>query len=205
MEETKKVKAPSKKAESTKPRQKQVKNAPLSHGVGRRKSSVARVDLRRGSGKIVVNDKDYEIYFDTDVARISTHKPFVVLSSALHYDAHANVNGGGLNSQADAIKLAHLKTFTAVPFLVDYFMEVELNFVSNFEEVARKYAPFTDQTRSELKQEILAINAVIEKLDKNFGASLKSSLVKYGEHVNKSDRSVLEDFLFPFKLHGIND
>lgn len=109
------------------------------------------------------------------------------------------------SEKADAIKLAHLKTFTAVPSLVDYFREVELNFVSNFEEVARKYAPFTDQTRSELKQEILAINAVIEKLDKNFGASLKSSLVKYGEHVNKSDRSVLEDFLLPFKLHGIND
>ena len=105
MEETKKVKAPSKKAESTKAREKSVKTAPLSHGVGRRKSSVARVDLRRGSGKITVNDKNYELYFDTDVARISAHKPFVVLSSALHYDAYANVNGGGLNSQADAIKL----------------------------------------------------------------------------------------------------
>ncbi len=101
MEETKKVK-PVKKTETGKAREKTKRGAPLAHGVGRRKSSVARVDLRRGSGNIIVNGKNYEHYFDTDVARINAHKPFVVLSSALHYDASVNVDGGGLISQAGA-------------------------------------------------------------------------------------------------------
>lgn len=107
MEETKKVKAVKKTATGVagKLPEKTKKGAPLSHGVGRRKSSIARVDLRRGAGRIIVNDKNYESYFATDVARIVAHKPFVVLSSALHYDAHVNVIGGGLNSQAGAISL----------------------------------------------------------------------------------------------------
>ncbi|CDK30302.1 30S ribosomal protein S9 [Candidatus Babela massiliensis] len=81
-------------------------NQPLAHGVGRRKSAVARVWLKRGQGKIVVNHKAYNEYFDTDVARIAAYKPFEIYQNAAKiYDVVVNVCGGGIIAQADAVKL----------------------------------------------------------------------------------------------------
>ena len=78
---------------------------PLAHGVGRRKSSVARVWLRRGSGKILVNGKGYTDYFDTDIARMDASIPFKVCPMGSNYDVEANVAGGGPFSQAGAVRL----------------------------------------------------------------------------------------------------
>ncbi|MCL4361082.1 30S ribosomal protein S9 [Candidatus Dependentiae bacterium] len=75
------------------------------HGVGRRKSSVARVWMRRGSGKLIVNGLDYTKYFDTDINRMSASFPLKVINLAKTYDFEANVQGGGMSGQADAIKL----------------------------------------------------------------------------------------------------
>jgi len=81
------------------------KHAPLSHGVGRRKSAVARVWLRRGNGKISVNGIDYVEYFDTEVNRLEVVKPFKALHESAKFDIEVNVNGGGMGGQADAVKL----------------------------------------------------------------------------------------------------
>lgn len=81
-------------------------NTPLSHGVGRRKSSVARVWLRKGKGQVVVNKQAADEYFTTHTARESYKKPFGVVPAAADYDILVNVCGGGINSQADATKLA---------------------------------------------------------------------------------------------------
>jgi len=81
-------------------------SAPLAHGVGRRKKSVARVWLRRGSGQVVVNGFSSAEYFDTPVTRDTALAPFKVVPTGGSYDVSANVNGGGKNGQADAIKLA---------------------------------------------------------------------------------------------------
>ncbi len=78
----------------------------LGHGVGRRKAAIARVWLKRGSGALIVNDKEYVKYFDTELSRAAAAFPFEVYpQGASRYDAHANVIGGGLPSQADAVKL----------------------------------------------------------------------------------------------------
>ncbi len=82
-----------------------VKTSLLAHGVGRRKSAVARVWLKRGRGSLVVNDKEYVRYFDTELARRAAVLPFAVYPQATKYDVYANVSGGGLSAQADAIKL----------------------------------------------------------------------------------------------------
>jgi small subunit ribosomal protein S9 len=79
--------------------------APLAHGVGRRKSAVARVFLRHGSGSIVVNKKNCDQYFDTEVARLSAAEPFRVNPMGGSFDVTVNVNGGGKSAQADATKL----------------------------------------------------------------------------------------------------
>lgn len=81
-------------------------NKPLAHGVGRRKSAIARVWLKRGKGNIAVNQKNYENYFDTEITRINASMPFLVYPQAANfYDVEVNVNGGGLSCQADAVKL----------------------------------------------------------------------------------------------------
>ena len=79
--------------------------ASIAHGVGRRKSSVARVWLKHGSGKIEVNGKSLKDYFDTDLNRISSVSAFKVCGKEKSFDVQINVNGGGLTGQAGAVKL----------------------------------------------------------------------------------------------------
>ena len=79
--------------------------APISNGVGRRKSSVARVWLRKGKGAVTVNGKASDSYFDTDFNRAQISLPLSLIPKGLIYDIDVNVNGGGINSQAGAVKL----------------------------------------------------------------------------------------------------
>lgn len=76
------------------------------HGVGRRKSSVARVWLKHGKGEILVNGKSYDAYFDTQVTKDKIVLPAKVIGKASAFNIEANVVGGGKKGQADAIKLA---------------------------------------------------------------------------------------------------
>jgi small subunit ribosomal protein S9 len=78
---------------------------PVSHGVGRRKSAIARVWLRPGKGALQVNGKDFKDYFDTDVTRTDATIPFQVVPVSREFDVQVNVLGGGLYAQAGAIKL----------------------------------------------------------------------------------------------------
>jgi small subunit ribosomal protein S9 len=86
-------------------------NVPLAHGVGRRKTSVARAWLRSGKGDVTVNGRDYKQYFDTEVARLEAYQSMKVVPKGVHYDVQINVCGGGLQSQAGAVKLAIARAF----------------------------------------------------------------------------------------------
>lgn len=86
----------------------------LMHGVGRRKSAVARVWLQRGRGKLVINGTEYETYFNTEIARLSASHPFRVIAQANNYDAVANVYGGGLGAQADAVKVGFARALLQI-------------------------------------------------------------------------------------------
>lgn len=83
---------------------KSLSKAPVAHGVGRRKSSVARIWLRPGKGVITVNSRPYKEYFDTEVAQKAAQTAFAV-TGINSYDVDVNVQGGGLHGQADAVKL----------------------------------------------------------------------------------------------------
>jgi small subunit ribosomal protein S9 len=85
--------------------QKTASRTPVAHGVGRRKSAVARVFLRHGTGSITVNNKNHMQYFDTEVSRLSAAEPFRVNPMSGSFDVTANVSGGGKCAQADAVKL----------------------------------------------------------------------------------------------------
>ena len=72
--------------------------------VGRRKESVARVRLRPGSGKIRVNKRTFEDYFPREILRIIATQPFALLGKQGQYDVQVNVRGGGVSSQAEAVR-----------------------------------------------------------------------------------------------------
>jgi small subunit ribosomal protein S9 len=75
------------------------------YGTGRRKSSVARVFLRPGSGKFSVNGREFDNYFVTDAQRVEIKQPLVTSETSSTFDVVANVSGGGVNGQAGALRM----------------------------------------------------------------------------------------------------
>jgi hypothetical protein len=125
-----------------------------------------------------------------------------VLVSVLASCAYGQVNGTQKN---DAIKLAHLRQFTADPILQPYYREVDKVFKQQFEEAANIYYPFDDEKREELKKEISRVNEIITKLNPSYGRELLKSLEGYAKHVKKSVHTVFQDFIFPITYSKINN
>jgi small subunit ribosomal protein S9 len=75
-----------------------------SYATGRRKNAVARVWIKPGSGKIIVNGRDQDVYFARPTLRLVIDQPFVVSDRVGQYDVVCTVKGGGLSGQAGAVK-----------------------------------------------------------------------------------------------------
>ena len=75
------------------------------NALGRRKTAVARVYLSKGSGNILVNKKEMTTVFPIDVLQAKINQPFILTNTVGQYDIKVNVNGGGINGQAEAIRL----------------------------------------------------------------------------------------------------
>jgi small subunit ribosomal protein S9 len=73
--------------------------------LGRRKTAVARVYLSKGNGSITVNRKDYKVAFPIDILQAKINQPFTATDTLGQYDVKVNVSGGGINGQAEAIRL----------------------------------------------------------------------------------------------------
>ena len=76
------------------------------HTIGRRKTSVARIFLRKGKGKITVNKKNYTDYFSTPTLQYKIQQPFALTETEGNYDLKVTVVGGGINGQVEAVRLA---------------------------------------------------------------------------------------------------
>jgi small subunit ribosomal protein S9 len=74
------------------------------YGTGRRKTSVARVFLKRGTGKIVVNGKSIDDYFARETGRMVARQALEITSNASSFDIMVNVQGGGESGQAGAVR-----------------------------------------------------------------------------------------------------
>lgn len=74
-------------------------------GLGRRKTAVARVRIRTGTGKITINKRDADEFFVAVMQRNSIRKPFKVTDLNDKFDVFANVHGGGVGAQAEAVRL----------------------------------------------------------------------------------------------------
>ena len=74
------------------------------YGTGRRKSSIARVRLVEGSGKITINKKDIDEFFGPETLKVIVRQPLTVTNTTAKYDVIASVKGGGFTGQAGAIR-----------------------------------------------------------------------------------------------------
>ena len=73
------------------------------YATGRRKTSIAKVWLKKGSGKIYINGKNYEDYFKRDNHKMILLRPFEIINQSTSYDVRCNVKGGGLTGQVGAM------------------------------------------------------------------------------------------------------
>jgi small subunit ribosomal protein S9 len=74
------------------------------YGTGKRKNAIARVFLSQGAGNVTVNGRTFENYFPREILRIIAMQPFALLGKQGQYDVQVNVHGGGVSSQAEAVR-----------------------------------------------------------------------------------------------------
>ncbi len=80
---------------------------------GRRKSSVARVRIQRGSGNFELNGRDLETYFQTEKLRHHVMQPFETIEQTGMWDVKATIHGGGITGQAGAVRLGIARALIA--------------------------------------------------------------------------------------------
>ena len=73
--------------------------------IGRRKTSIARVYMKKGKGKITINKRDYKVFFPLMQQQAKLHQPFNLTETAGKYDVTVNVKGGGTTGQVESIRL----------------------------------------------------------------------------------------------------
>ena len=81
------------------------------NAIGRRKAAVARIYLSAGTGEIKINNKDLKTYFPVGTLQFIVEQPFNVLEVAGQYNVKANLDGGGIKGQAEALRLAISRAF----------------------------------------------------------------------------------------------
>ena len=74
--------------------------------LGRRKTSVARIYVKPGKGDFIINDRSLKEYFPSEILQTIINQPLTVLAEVGKYDIQANIVGGGITGQAEALRLA---------------------------------------------------------------------------------------------------
>lgn len=76
------------------------------NAVGRRKSAVARVFVKEGTGNIIINDREFKEYFPNEILQYKATQPLQALNLTNGFDIRVNLDGGGITGQAEALRLA---------------------------------------------------------------------------------------------------
>lgn len=92
------------KQQNTPSREKQVDALGRSYATGKRKDAIARVWIKPGRGRVIVNGKEEDIYFKRAVLRMMIHQPFKIAERVGQYDVQCTIAGGGLSGQAGALR-----------------------------------------------------------------------------------------------------
>ncbi len=102
------------------------------------------------------------------------------------------------------IEFEHIKTYSCDPLLVDFFKEVDKNFVRMIEELD-KALPLGKANRDEaIKSKLEELEKITLKLDANYSAVMHQSMKSFKEHVSRAHHNVLVDFIFPIPIKGLS-
>ncbi len=82
--------------------------------IGRRKTSIARVYVKPGKGQIIVNDRDLNDYFKSEILQTTVKQALTLVKAADQYDVTVNVEGGGNKGQAEAIRLGIARALVTI-------------------------------------------------------------------------------------------
>ena len=82
--------------------------------LGRRKTSVARVIMTSGKGKVIINNRSLKEYFPSEILQTIINQPFTILEEIGKFDVKANLSGGGIAGQAEALRLAIARALVTV-------------------------------------------------------------------------------------------
>ena len=104
------------------------------YATGRRKTSIAKVWLKKGTGKIQINGKNYDSYIKRDTHKMQLLKPFELINQSTSYDVKCNVKGGGVTGQVGAMVLGISRAL--------------LQYDSNFKSALKKEKLTTRDSRS---------------------------------------------------------
>ena len=86
----------------------------IQNSIGRRKKAVARVYMKPGKGSILINNRDLNAYFLSEIHQIIVKQPFRVVDAEAQYDTVINVDGGGIKGQAEAARLGIARALTSI-------------------------------------------------------------------------------------------
>ena len=106
--------------------------------LGRRKTAVARAYVQKGSGEIVINNKDYKAYFTTSVLQYKVTQAFGVTKTMNEFDVKVNVKGGGVTGQAEAVRLAIARALVETDAALKPLLKAESLMTRNPKMVERK-------------------------------------------------------------------
>jgi len=108
------------------------------NALGRRKSAVARVYVKEGQGNILVNDRDFKVYFPEGRLQFVVEQPLTVAGVLGKYDIKVNLEGGGFKGQAEALRLAIARALVEINPEVKSTMRKEGFLTRDPREVERK-------------------------------------------------------------------
>ena len=108
------------------------------HGLGRRKTAVARVLLRPGEGRWSINGRTLQDYFPRGILQQAIARPLTLTETAGRYDIHVRVRGGGLHGQADAVRLGIARALVKLDESFRVALRTESLLTRDAREVERK-------------------------------------------------------------------
>ncbi len=116
-------------------------------------------------------------------------------------------NSDGLLDKAEkkeAIKLEHIKTFSADPLLAEFYREADKVFRNNLEHLDKNLPQEKDRRETAIKNELMKLEKIVSKLGEDYTSAMHRSMKSFKDHVSKAHHNVLIDFIFPIPIKGLS-
>ncbi len=104
----------------------------------------------------------------------------------------------------EAIKLEHIKTFSADPLLKEFYREADKVFKNNLEMLDKNLPEGRESKEATIKFELAKLEKIILKLGEDYTAAMYRSMKSFKDHVSKAHHNVLVDFIFPVPIKGLS-